>query len=322
MKAIKYMKYGQSDVIEIVNQDKPTPDTDEILIKMHASSVSPSDVAMRKGNPFIIRFFLGLFVPKVTPGDLVAGVIEALGSEVTTFKVGDRVYGSAGAKMGAHAEYLKIKSTEAIIKLADNVSFEEGSSLSDGAITAYPFLVEVGHIEAGQHILINGGSGSVGTYAIQLAKHFGAKVTAVSSTHNKELLKELGADETIDYTKEDFTSNTNTYDIIFDVVGKSTYRQCKSALTSKGRYMSTFPTFGIMVRSLFNGLTMKKCQFAATGLRKADDKVKDYAILSEMASKGTLKTIIDRRYTLAEIRDAHDYVEAGHKVGNVILKIE
>lgn len=321
MKTIKYSNYGDSSVIKIVNLKIPELKSDELLIKMYASSVSPSDVAMRKGKPFISRFFIGLLAPKVTPGDLVAGVVEAVGSDTHNFTLGDRVYGSAGSKMGAHAEYLKIKSTEAITKLPDNVTFEIASSLTDGGITAYPFLVEVGDIKAGQHILINGGSGSVGTYAIQLAKYFGAKVTTVSSSKNMTLLKSLGADFTIDYNKEDFTQNKNSYNIIFDVVGKSSYKECKSALTTNGIYMSTFPNTMTMIRSLLNKFTKKKCKFKATGLRKANDKIKDYIVLSKLASSGTLKTIIDKRYSFDDIKKAHDYVELGHKVGNVILKI-
>lgn len=321
MKAIKYSGYGDSSVIKISHLDLPQINSNEILIKMHASSVSPSDVVMRKGQPFIARFFTGLFKPKIVPGDLVSGTIESIGSEVVNFEVGDRVFGSAGDKMWAHAEFLKIKASEAIVKLPTNLSFEEGSALSDGAITAYPFLTEVGHIQAGHHVLINGGSGSVGSYAIQIAKHLGATVTAVSSSKNIGLLESLGADYTIDYNKDDFTSNANTYDIIFDVVGKSSYGKCKTALSSTGRYLSTFPTVEILFRSLFNGITKKKCHFAATGLRKPSKKIADYKILSTMASTGTLKTIIDRSYTFEDIKEAHDYVELGHKVGNVILTI-
>ncbi len=286
MKAIQYIKYGTPEV----------------------------------ASPFVTRFFGGFFKPKNIPGDMLAGKIAAIGKNVKGFNIGQRIYGTTGPSMGAHAQYTVINQNEAIVNLPENVSFEDASSIADGAITAYPFLLETGKLKSGQHILINGGSGSIGSYAIQLAKLMDATVTAVCSTKNISLVENLGADFSIDYTKEDFTKYVAKYDIIFDTVGKSSFKKSKGALTNNGIYMSTIPSLGLLIRSIFNGLFPKKAMFSATGLRKPKDKVVDFKYLAKLADNGKLKSIIDKVYNLEDIKKAHVYVDQGHKVGNVIVK--
>lgn len=322
MKTAKYNKYGSPDVIQIIDQDKPTPREDEILIKVHASSLSPAECAFRKGKPFIVRFFAGLTAPKATPGDMFAGTVQAVGKEVHNFTPGDRVFGSTAPATGSHAEYLVMKSDQTIARLPEILTFEEGTSIADGGITALPFLRDNGQIKSGDHILINGASGSIGTYAIQLAKNYNATVTAVCSKRNHELVRNLGADYVIDYTQQDFAANHHTYDIIFDAVGKRSYNQCKGALKEGGKYLTTVPTAAVIFFSLLpKSSKRKRPVFAATGLRKPEDKIPDLTWMAQLAAEGNLKTVIDKTYTFDTIREGHAYVDEGHKVGNVILRI-
>lgn len=323
MKAIKYIKYGSPQVIRIVELDKPKPKENQVMIKVHASSVSPAECAFRSADPFVTRFFGGILAPKSIPGDMFSGEIVELGEKVTTFSIGDKVFGTTGPSMGAHAQYVVLDSNQAIVKMPENMSFEEGCSVSDGAIVALPFLRDQGSVHAGQHILINGASGSIGTYAVQLSKYYGATVTAVCSGNNIDLVKSLGADYAIDYTKEDFTQKKNAYDIIFDTVGKSSFPKCKAALKQDGIYMSTVPSFLLLLKSMISRKKAgKKAIFAATGLRKPSDKKADFQILGKLVHQGKLKTIIDRVYSMNEIVEAHEYVEKGHKVGNVVVKFQ
>ena len=323
MKIVNYSKYGSPDVIEIINREKPTPKENEVLIRVMTSSLSPAECAVRKADPFIVRFFAGLTSPKGVPGDMLAGLVEEVGSQVTKFKAGDRVFGSTGQSMGAHGEFVCLKDSEALVLLPEGLEFYEGSSIADGAITALPFLRDQAKLSKGQHILINGASGSIGTYAIQLSKYYGAIVTAVCSSKNHELVKSLGADIVIDYHKTDFTNNTNQYDVVFDTVGKSSFGKCKQSLTAKGVYLTTVPDFGAMVQTiLFKNKKSKKAIFAATGLRKAADKIPDFELMRELALEGKLRTIADKEFTFTTIKDGHAYVDAGHKVGNVVLKIQ
>lgn len=321
MKAIKYIKYGSPQVIKIVEIDMPQPKENQVLIKVHASSVSPAECAFRSADPFVIRFFGGLFAPKSIPGDMFSGEIVERGKNVTAFSVGDKVFGATGPSMGAHAQYVALDIDQAIVKMPENMSFAEGCSIADGAITALPFLRDHGSVHANHHILINGASGSIGTYAVQLAKYYGATVTAVCSGNNIDLVKSLGADYAIDYTKEDFTQMQSTYDIIFDAVGKSSFAKCKAALKPDGIYMTTIPNLSLLMQSMFSSKkTGKKAVFAATGLRKPGDKKADFEFLRKLADQGRLKTIIDKVYSMNAIVEAHEYVEKGHKVGNVVVQ--
>lgn len=321
MKAVRYKKYGSPDVIVVREESKPVLKEQDILIHVETSVISPAECAFRSGTPFIVRFFNGLLKPKYVAGDILSGTVVDIGSKVQKFKVGDEVYGSTGTTLGAQAEYSAVAEGNGIAVKPKAISFSDGAAMADGAITALPFLRDTGEIKKGSKVLINGGSGSVGTYAIQIAKHYGAHVTAVNSGKNETLVLGLGADEFIDYTKENFTDQLDTYDIIFDAVGKSSYKKCKKALKKTGIYMSTVPTFSLMLHMLLTSKRAgKKAKFSATGLRKPEDKVPDFDLLSQWAVDGKLKTVIDKTYTLDKIQEAHQYVDGGHKQGNVILK--
>ncbi|MCP5052275.1 MAG: NAD(P)-dependent alcohol dehydrogenase [bacterium] len=321
MKAIVYTKYGSPDVIEIKEVEKPTPKDNEVLIKIVETIVTATDCVGRKGKPFIIRFFNGFLRPKFIPGTDLAGEIEAVGKDVTLFKKGDQVFGATETTgCGAHAQY-KCLSEEAIIAIKPaNLTYSDVSGICDAAITALAFLRDTAKIQSGQNVLINGASGSVGTFAVQLAKYFGAEVTGVCSGTNVELVKSLGADNVIDYTKEDFTRTGQTYDIIFDTVGKSSFTRCKNSLKKKGVYLNTVLTFSIIFQMLWTSmLGSKKAKFAATGLNQTREKLN---VLKELLEAGTIKSVVDRRYPIEQIAEAHRYVDTGHKKGNVIITLE
>lgn len=321
MKAIRYSRYGGPEVIQVVNEAIPTVGSKDILIRNMASTAAPSDVAFRKADPFITRFFDGFFSPKSIPGDVLAGIVEEVGSEVTHYQVGDKVYGSTGAQSKAMAEYLVVPENGGIAHIASNSSYADAAAIADGGSTALPFLRDHGKLKAGQHILINGGSGAIGTFAIQLAKLMGAQVTAVCSEKNAELVKALGADHFIDYNKEDFTKGSVKYDIIFDTVGKNSYKKSKGVLTNEGIFLTPVPTLGL-IRDLVTALfSSKKVKFAATGLRDNKIKNEDFIYMSKLYSEGKLQSIISRQYKLEDVGQAQTLVETGHKVGHVILNI-
>ena len=324
MKAIVCTKYGSPDVLKLKEIEKPAPKDNEVLIRIVAAVVSPPDCAFRKGEPFIARFFSGLIRPKKSIlGELLSGEIETVGKDVQLFKKGDRVFGSTGMSLGAYAEYICLPADGVLVSKPIKMTHEEAAGIGDGALTALPFLRDKGHIQNGQKILINGASGSVGIAAVQLAKYFGAEVTGVCSAANVELVKSLGADKVIDYSKEDFTKSGQTYDIIFDAVGKSSFSRCKSSLMQGGVYLSTVPTLAIMLQMLWTSkIGSKRAVFAATGLRSVSEKIKDLIFLKELIEAGKLKSILDRCYPLAQTAEAHRYVEKGHKKGNVVITLE
>jgi len=324
MKAIVCTEYGSPDVLQLVEVEKPTPKDNEILIRIRATAVVATDPMFRKGEPFIGRFFTGLTKPKhAIPGDVAAGDIEAVGKAVTFYKPGDQVYAACAMTQGGQAEYICLPENGPLAIKPVNMSYEEAAGVPDGGLGALNFLRDAAKIQSGQTILINGASGSVGTYAVQLAVHFGTQVTAVCSTVNVELVRSLGAHKVIDYTKEDFTQNGQTYDIVFDAVGKSSFSRCKNLLNQNGVYVTTVPALGFMLGVLLTSKSKgKRADFVAPGLRSSSDKAKDLNFLKELIEAGKIRSVIDRRYPLEEIVEAHKYVEAGHKKGNVVITVE
>ena len=316
MKAIVYTKFGPPEVLQFMEVEKPTPKDNEVLIKIHATSVVKEDPDMRAAPGFN-----GLFKPAhEILGQEFAGVIEAIGNKVTRFKPGDMVYGID--MFGAYAEYKCVPEDGSLAIKPSNLNYEEAASIPNGALTALPYLRDKGNIKSGQSVLVYGASGSVGSAAVQLARYFGAKVTAVCSTANLEWVKALGADEVIDYTQTDFTKNGKTYDIIFDTVAKCSFSRVKDSLTENGIYLTTAPSLEILFQALQPVRSAgKKARMAATGLRPAKDKTRDLVFLNGLIEAGHFKPVIDRTYPLEEMAEAHRYVAQGHKKGNVTITV-
>lgn len=320
MRAIVYEKYGTPDVLQLKEVEKPSPKDNEVRIRVHAAIVTPSDCAFRKADPFMVRFIYGLTSPKnKILGVELAGEIESVGTGVTLFKKGDQVFGISPKSFGAHAEYTCLPENDPVAIKPANMTYEEAVGVCDGALTALIFLRDTAKIQSGQKVLINGASGSVGSYAVQLAKHFGAEVTGVCSTANLGMVKSLGADKVIDYTKVDFTKSGQSYDVIFDAVGKSSFSSCKSSLTQRGVYLSTVPTLSTILQMLWTSKSgSKKAKFVTAGLMQNKGNL---IFLKELIEAGQLKSVIDRRYPLEQTAEAHRYVEKGHKKGNVVITL-
>lgn len=328
MKAIVATKYGSPEVLQLAEVEKPAPKDDELLVKVHATTVNVGDYRMRSFNiPPLLwlpsRLALGFTKPR-NPifGMELAGEVEAVGKAVTRFRVGDQVFASTlAAGFGAHAEYKCLREDEAVVIKPAKMTYEEAATLSIGANTAL-FYLKKANIQPGQKILINGASGAVGTAAVQLARYFGAEVTGVCSTPNVEMVKSLGADHLMDYTKEDFTKNGQTYDIIFDTVGKLSFSSCKGSLTQGGLYLTTFLSLPVIVQKLWTSLVgKKKIWFGDIGARPASERTKDLLFIKELFEAGKFKAVIDRCYPLQQIAAAYRYVEMGHKRGNVAITV-
>jgi NADPH:quinone reductase-like Zn-dependent oxidoreductase len=323
LKAIVCTGYGAPDVLQLRKVEQPVPRDNELLVRVRAASVTTADSMMRKGTPAYARLFLGLRKPKKpVPGTGFAGDIEATGREVRQFRTGDQVFGETGVNFGAHAEFVCVQEDGLVARKPDHVSYEEAATICDGALTGYNFLSAMVKVQEGHRVLVNGASGSLGTSAVQLAKYLGANVTAVCSTKNLEWVKSLGADRVIDYTEEDFTRTGDTYDIIYDTVGKSSFRQCKRSLTQHGVYLSPVLSLPLLFRMLLTSLTGgKKAKFSATGLKPVPELRNLLAKVTELVEGGKIQLVIDKRYDLEQIVDAHRYVDTGHKKGNVIITL-
>lgn len=317
MKAIVFKEYGTPDVLKLEEVAKPTPGDNEVLIKVKATSVNSGDWRMRKADPYAVRFFMGLSKPKMNIlGSTFSGEIEMAGKNVTRFKTGDNVFGSSVIRFGTHAEYLCLPADGALAMKPDNITHIEAASIPFGAMTALHWIKKA-DIKNGQKVLIYGASGSVGTAAIQIAKHFGAKVTAVCSTVNVDLVRSLGADEVIDYTKSDFTQNGEKYDLIFEAVNKMPISRAAKSLTSNGTIIASAAMTGGMLSGMLISMTSRKK--VLFGVIKSTTV--NIEFLRGLILAGKLKAVIDRTYPLEQTAQAHAYVEQGHKKGNVAIEV-
>ena len=324
MKALVATTYGMADVLEVQQVERPVPEAHEVLVRVEVSAITQADTMMRQGTPFFARLFLGLLRPKYAiVGTCFAGEVVAIGEEVSSFKPGDHIYGEAGLKFGTNAEYVCVPAEGVVLHKPAELSFEDAAILCDGPLTAYNFLVNMGQIKAGQKVLINGASGSIGTAAVQLAKHFGAEVTGVCSSRNFELVRSLGADHLIDYTQTDFTQTGDTYDLIFDTVGKRSFPQCKPALKEHGIYLSPVLNLPLLVQMLWTSkVGNKMAKFMPTGLMPPKELKNFLQVIVPLVTSGRLKNVIDRRFQLDDGPEAHRYVDTGRKRGNAVFTMQ
>jgi NADPH:quinone reductase-like Zn-dependent oxidoreductase len=317
MKAAVRAKYGSPDVLEIKNMEKPTPKDNEILIRVHAATVNRTDCGILWGKPFIIRFFTGLSKPKLpVTGTDFAGEIEAAGQNVVSYKRNDRVFGFHDNGLGSHSQYMISREDKPIALIPENLNFEQAAASLEGAHYAYNFIKKV-HLRSGQKVLVNGATGAIGSAAVQLLKYLGLYVTAVCNTKNIELVKSLGADKIIDYENQDFTQDDETYEFVFDAVGKSSFSKCKPLLKQKGTYISSElgpkkeNPFLALITPLLGG---KKVKFPFP-----TDIKGTIAFMIDLIEREKFKPVIDRVYPLDEIAEAYNYVASGQKTGNVVI---
>ncbi len=328
MKSVVCTKYGPPEVLQIKEVEKPVPKNNEVLIRVHAASVNYGDLIARNfkdvtpskfNMPMLLwiisKLVFGLRKPRIKVlGSEFSGEIESVGVNVKKFKQGDKVFGYLGAGMGAYAEYICLPETGCLAIKPENMTYNEAAAVSYGAIMALPLLKKV-NLKPGQKILINGASGSIGSAAVQIAKHFGAEVTGICGTPRLEFVKTLGADKVIDYTKEDFTQNGEKYDVIFDILGKSSFSQNKNSLNENGIYLlASFKTkqlFQMLLTSISGGRKVI-CSIAPGSLN-------DLILVKELIEEGKIKTIIDKRFPLEQTAEAHRYVEEGNKKGSVVI---
>jgi NADPH:quinone reductase-like Zn-dependent oxidoreductase len=319
MKAAVQTRYGPPEVVRVSEVEKPTVNDNEMLVKVHATTVNRTDCGFRAAKPFIVRFFSGLRRPRATiMGTEFAGIVEAVGSKVTLFRVGDRVFGYDESSFGAHAEYKSIREDGFLETAPENLTYEEAAPSTEGSHYALSFIRKA-KIQGGHDVLVNGATGAIGSAAVQIMKSLGAKVTAVCATESVELVRGLGADRVIDYLTEDFTKDTKTYDVILDAVGKSSFGRCKRLLKPGGIYLSSDlgplsqnPPLAL-ITPLFRG---KRVMFP---IPKQDREMVRH--LKELLESGAFKPVIDRVYPLDQIVEAYRYVETGQKIGNVVISI-
>lgn len=323
MKAALFTKYGGPQVIQIGDKKRPEIKENEILIRTAATTVTGVDNIFRGGKALFARMATGIFSPKIPVlGTELSGIVEQVGDEVNRLRPGDNVIADSGTKYGAHAEYVVLTDKDPVVLKPDNISFEEGAALSYGALTAYAFLHKTAGLKQGQRILILGASGSVGSYALQLAKYMGAEVAAVSGTSNIEMLSELGANQAIDYKTTDIEKLSGNYNVIFDAVGKYSFSGVKHLLSKDGLYMTTDLSFGILRDMILTSvLGKRKAVISFTGLRDIADKQKDLELITDLVAKGVIRPVIDKVYPFEEIQSAHAHVNTGRKKGNVVVKL-
>jgi len=323
MKAMIYTEYGSPDILHLKTIEKPMPQDNEVLIKVKATTVTSGDCRLRSttvpsGLWLPTRIAFGLRKPRNTIlGSELAGEIESVGKDVKRFKKGDQVFASTGFRSGTYTEYIRLPEEGVLAKKPANMTYEQAAAVPFGGLTALKFLRE-GNIQRGQKVLINGASGAVGTYAVQLAKYFGANVTGVCSTTNLELVKSLGADKVIDYTKKDFAKNGEAYDVLLDTVANGSFSRCIGSLKQQGRLLLVVVGLPQMVQGLWTGVTSSKQVISEPGSVKAEDLI----FLKELIEAGKIKAVIDRCYPLEQIPEAHRYVDKGHKKGNVVIALE
>jgi NADPH:quinone reductase-like Zn-dependent oxidoreductase len=318
MKAAVYDRFGPPEVLELRDLPAPWPGDDEVLVRVRATTVTAAEAAMRRGRPIWGRVVLGFVRPRRRMrilGTELAGVVESVGKNVTWFRVGDEVFGFAGFRIGANAEYMRLGEGASLCTKPINTSFEEAAAAVDGASTAL-FFLQKARIRPGDQVLIVGASGSIGSYAVQLARHFGAEVTGVCRTRNVEFVKSLGADRVIDYTREDFTQAATQHDIVFDTAGKSSFTACRKALKQGGRYVTTT---GLVNYLLAFCTRWGRGKRVITGM--SVDKSEALPFLRSLIEAGQLRIVIDRCYPLEQIVEAHRYVESGRKRGNVAITV-
>jgi NADPH:quinone reductase-like Zn-dependent oxidoreductase len=323
MKAIRCFEYGSAEVLQFVEVETPVPRRRELLVRIHATTVTAEDPKMRAfDHPPFLRLPVALLCGYPRPrrgiwGMEFAGVVEAVGEGVTRFSEGERVFGYTGVALGAHAEYRCLPESGILARMPPNTTFVEAAAIPNGALSALAYLVRMARLEAGENLLVYGASGSVGTAAVQLAKALGANVTAVCSTRNVSLVKSLGADEVIDYTRQDFRQATARYDIIFDTVGRTTMQDVKRSLTRRGRYLVTVFDFRDCLRMLWTALL--RGQRMIGGASNLYWKPEDLEFVCNLIAQGRWTSVIDRTYPWHAAAEAHRHVEAGHKRGNVVL---
>jgi NADPH:quinone reductase-like Zn-dependent oxidoreductase len=319
MKAAIYKEYGPPEVVKIMEVNRPIPKDNEILIRVYASTVNRTDCGFRSAEYFISRFFSGLLKPKnQILGCEYAGQVASIGKSVSSFVVGDKVFGFNSSKFGAHAEYMTVPEESAISTIPENLTYQEAAPICEGGHYALS-NIRAAKVKSGQRVLVNGTTGAIGSAMVQLLKHFGVHVTAVCDTPNLALVKSFGADVLIDYTKEDFTKIEQTFDVLFDAVGKSSFGKCKPLLKKDGIYISTElgkhseNVFLALITPILGG---KKVLFPIPSIKK-----EDVIFLKTLVEKKEFKPIMDRQYPLDEILEAHTYVETGQKIGNVVINI-
>ncbi|MCH7513071.1 MAG: NAD(P)-dependent alcohol dehydrogenase [Bacteroidetes bacterium] len=324
MKVIVYEKYGSPDVLQVKEVEKPVPKDDEILIKVHAAEVTKADCEMRSFT-FQVKWFwlplriaLGLFKPKKQVlGGYFAGEVESVGKDVSKFEIGDQVFGTTRLRMGAHGEYVCLPASYTIVAKPNNLSFEEAAAVPLGGLNALHFMRKA-NIQHGEKVLVNGAGGSIGTYGVQIANAMGAEVTAVDSSIKEEMLRRIGADHFVDYTKEVFTKSGQTYDVIFSMVAKSSYSECIKALNPGGRYLMANPRISDMLRTILTSMfTDKKSIFIFAG-----EKEEELLALKDMIEEGKIKPVVDKIYSFEQAAEAHRRVETEQRLGCVVIALE